>query len=89
MPDAYAIFAGNPDKHQYLKALWPDLYDALAARTIAAPTSPRVRPCELRTQHPGGSARPPAVARISEGGPAACRECLRVARPDNPTGYPI
>ncbi len=77
MPSAYDIFAGGTEtRHKALKMLWPELFDALRAKAAVPGAATRVRPCELRIAHPHGDRRPPAVARISAGGPAACQGCL-------------
>jgi hypothetical protein len=89
MADPVAIFKGAPEKHRILEIGWPDLYEALkAAAGSPVAGAARVRPCEVAQRHPGSTERPAAVARLSAGGPAACKACLTQLRPGS-AGYPL
>lgn len=83
--DPMAVFAQNPDKHETLQMIWPELYDAL----YVPPEGRRAWGCGF---HRGADGEPgpyfPVVARIWLNGPPACRECV-AGKSDTPGGYPL
>ena len=83
--DPFQIFKNAPGKHRTLKALWPELYDALAGPAV--PEAERVYACVIGTC---SKLKPPrrAVARLSRWGHPACAVHVK-AHAERPGGWPL
>jgi len=85
MPDPFVVFRGNPSRQNTLKALWPELYEALVGPAV--PEAEKVVNCVIMpcTQ---ADPRPRAVARLDRWGhPACAQHVLQYA--DRPGGWPL
>jgi hypothetical protein len=87
MGDPFALFAAaGESKQETLKIVWPELYNLLAK--LDGPVVERVVLCAIYKTHDIDDGRRPAVARLTEGGPPACAECVaKAAR--RPGGFPL
>jgi hypothetical protein len=85
MRDPLAVFRADPRRQDTLKALWPDLYACLSVLD-KPPAATAARPCQMAAHRDGH--RPPAVARLSRHGYAACAACVQNSA-DRPGGWPL
>jgi hypothetical protein len=74
------VFQDEPQKHDILEQLWPDLHWVLARQVN---DNRRPAPCAIS----GHTSTTPAVARATLNGTPVCREHLRET--DRPGGYPL